>query len=359
MSIHFHPLVIKEIRRETPDCVSLLFEVPETLAADFRFTQGQNLTLRTRIGGQDIRRSYSICSAPFENQLRVAIKKVHGGVFSVFANEQLKPGDLLEVMPPVGKFFVPLEPERGRHYLAIAAGSGITPILSIIKTVLHEEPKSRVTLVYGNRNRSSIIFGETLEGIKNNYLDRFNLVPILSRERTDAAIHTGRIDRSKLEELARLIPYRHMDEVFICGPEAMIFESRDYLVEKGVDARKIHFELFTTRGSAAKSQTRPLEETKTGASASVTVQLDGRSFDFSIPFSSPLSLLDAALQQGADLPFACKGGMCCTCKARLTEGDVSMDVHWGLDEEELAKGFILTCQSHPRSEKIRVDFDQR
>lgn len=359
MSIHFHRLTIKEIKKETPDCVSLSFEVPEELKKDFQYRQGQNLTMRTTINGEEVRRTYSLCSCPSDNEWKVAIKKVEGGLFSGFANNQLQKGDVLEVMEPVGKFYTELDPGQSRQYVAFAAGSGITPVLSIIKTTLRTEPKSHFTLVYGNRNRSAVIFFEELEALKNKYMERFSLVHIFSRERTDTSLNFGRIDTVKLKELNKLIGFSNIDEFFLCGPEEMIFAAKDFLESSGIHKKKIHFELFNTTGQikplkkAAKEQT----SVKDGTNCQVTIKLDGRSFDFSLPLNSDIPLLDAALKQGADLPFACKGGMCCTCKAKLLEGEVMMDVHWGLEDEEVEKGYILTCQSHPKTEKVVVDFD--
>jgi ring-1,2-phenylacetyl-CoA epoxidase subunit PaaE len=357
MSIHFHKLAIKEINKETADCVSVLFDVPENLQDTFQFKQGQSLTMRTIIKGEEVRRTYSICSTPLENQWRVAIKKVDGGLFSSLANEQLKKGDILEVMPPVGKFYVELDPAHKKNYLAFAAGSGITPVISIIKTTLHTESLSNFTLVYGNRSRSSIIFFEELEALKNKYLQRFNFINVLSRERTDATINFGRINKETLDELSKLIDYSSIHETFICGPEEMIFCVKDFLEVKRIDKKKIHFELFTTPGqkqSGVRSQEPGVD---TGPKSKITVKLDGRSFDFDLSLTSDTTILDAALKQGADLPFACKGGVCCTCKAKLIEGEVSMDVHWGLEDEEVEQGYILTCQSHPKTERVIVDYD--
>lgn len=357
MSIHFHPLRISELRAETPDCISILFDIPGELRDAFKYTQGQSLTMRTQIGGEEIRRTYSLCSSPLDNEWRVAVKKVDGGVFSKHVFETLKAGDHLDVMPPVGKFYSDLSPLNKKEYLAFAAGSGITPILSLIKTTLATEPNSRFTLVFGNRNRSSIIFFEELEALKNVYMDRFQLIHILSRERTDSAINYGRIDAHKLEELTSLIAYKNADEIFLCGPEALIFSTRDFLENLGVDKKKIHFELFTTPGQVKANQKAAGAETKGGPASRIQLKLDGRSMEFDLPMQSDLSILDAALQQGADLPYACKGGVCCTCKARLLEGKVSMDVHWGLEEEEISQGYILTCQSHPETDRVSIDFD--
>jgi len=363
MSIHFHSLRIKEIRKETPECVSVLFDIPDHLKEGFRFKQGQSLTMRILVGNEEVRRTYSICSSPIDNEVRVAIKKVEGGSFSSFANEQLAEGDWLEVMEPVGKFYTDLHPAQKKNYLAIAAGSGITPVISLIKTTLATEPHSHFTLVYGNRSRASIIFFEELEGIKNKYLQRFNFINILSRERTDNPVHYGRINIEKLTELSRLIDYTGMDDTFICGPEEMIFGVKEFLEQKGIDKKKIHFELFTTPGSRKPvADQLPGYARQQGTAAEtksrITIKLDGRTFDFDLGVEDE-PILDAALKQGADLPYACKGGVCCTCKAKLTEGQVNMDVHWGLEEEEIQQGYILTCQSHPKTSKVVVDFDAK
>ena len=313
--------------------------------------------MRAMINGEEVRRTYSICSSPLDNEWKVAIKRVEAGLFSSFANKELKKGDTLEVMQPVGKFYAELNPANKKNYLAFAAGSGITPLLSIIKTTLRTEPHSTFTLVYGNKSRSSIIFFEELEGLKNKYLQQFNFINILSRERTDAPVNFGRINMDKLTELSKLIDYTSFDEFFICGPEEMIFTVKAFLEQKQIDKKKIHFELFTTPGqkeSGVRSQESGVDS---GPKSKITVKLDGRSFDFDLSLTSDTTILDAALKEGADLPFACKGGVCCTCKAKLLEGEVSMDVHWGLEEEEIEDGYILTCQSHPITEKVVVDFD--
>ena len=357
MSIHFHSIKIKDIKKETDDCVSVTFEIPDTLQSQFAYKQGQSLTMRTIIGQEEVRRTYSLCSSPLENEWIVAIKKVEGGSFSTFANLSLKKGDILDVMQPVGKFYVALDTSNKKNYLAFAAGSGITPLLSIIKTTLQTEPQSSFTLVYGNKSRSSIIFFEELEGLKNKYLQRFNFINILSRERTDAPINFGRINMEKLIELSKLINYSSIHETFICGPEEMIFTVKEFLEQKGIDKKKIHFELFTTPGQKKSEVRSQKSEINSGPKSTITVKLDGRSFAFDLSLTSDTSILDAALQQGADLPFACKGGVCCTCKAKLLGGEVSMDVHWGLEDEEVEQGYILTCQSHPKTEKVLVDFD--
>jgi ring-1,2-phenylacetyl-CoA epoxidase subunit PaaE len=355
MAAHFHSLVVKEIRRETADCVSVLLDVPANLQAAFTFTQGQNITIKKQLDGQEIRRSYSICSAPYQNELKVAIKKVPGGKFSHFANEKLQQGDMLDVMSPVGKFNTTLCQQQQKHYAAFAAGSGITPVISIIKQTLATEPNSRFTLVYGNKTRSAVIFFEELEALKNKYLQRFQLIHIFSREHTDTPISHGRINTAKLIALGQLLPYQQIHDFFICGPQQMLFEVKDFLTGMGVKESNIHFELFAAQGTASLV----IDHKKlAGDNCELTVVADGRTMHFNYQ-PNTISILDAALQQGADLPYACKGGMCCTCKARLIEGQVAMNVHWGLEEAEIKQGFILTCQSHPLTQKIIIDFDAR
>jgi ring-1,2-phenylacetyl-CoA epoxidase subunit PaaE len=358
MSIHFHKLAIKEIRRETPECVSIEFDVPDEIKNDFAYKQGQSLTMRTFLDGEEVRRTYSICASPIDNEWRVAVKKQEGGLFSNFANETLKQGDVLEVMQPVGKFYTELSPENKKNYVAFAAGSGITPVISIIKTTLRTEPNSQFTLVYGNKNKNSIIFKEELEGLKDKFIDRFRVMHILSRETADAPINNGRIDLKKLDDLKKLIDYKNIDEFFICGPEEMIFSVKDFLEASGIDKKKIHFELFTTPGESDKSKVKKQKSAakKEGPTSKISVKLDGIMFDFDLAFDAE-PILDAALKQGADLPFSCKGGVCCTCKARLIEGEVNMEVHWGLEEEEIKQGYILTCQSHPKTDRVVVDYD--
>ena len=358
--IHFHPLRVKKIEKETEDCVSIVFDVPNELQDLFRFKQGQSLTVRKQFNGEEARRTYSICSAPSDNILRVAVKKVDGGIFSTWANEQLKAGDVIDVMPPVGKFYTELNPVQSKNYMAFAAGSGITPVLSIIKTTLLTEPNSSFTLVYGNRTKNSIIFKEELEALKDKFIDRFRVYHILSREKTDAEINYGRIDIAKLELLfSKVIDMKKMNEFFLCGPEEMIFCIKGYLEGRGISTDKIHFELFTIPGqkqSQAITGDKPV--VNEGPMAKVSVKVDGIMFDFDLAYESQ-SILDAALKQGADLPYACKGGVCTTCKAKLLQGQVKMDVNWGLEPDEVEKGYILTCQSHPVSDKIVVDFDAK
>ena len=356
MSLHFHSLFIKQIRRETSDCVSIAFDIPDQLKNTFQYQAGQYLTVRKIINGEEIRRSYSLCSSPLQNEWRIAIKKNTGGVFSTYANETLKSGEYIDVMPPVGKFTTTILSSHQKNYLAIAAGSGITPVFSIIQNILEGERDSHLTLVYGNKNRSSIIFKEALDALKNKYIDRFQLIHILSREKTDAALHYGRIDDEKLQGLIKLIGLKQIDEFFICGPEQMIHNTKTFLITQHIDAKKIHIELFASKKRESLVVNRELKAIDDSPKSKVTVKLDGVSFDFDLAFNSN-SILDAALQEGADLPYACKGGVCCTCKAKLIEGKVRMDVNYSLEPEEIEAGYILTCQSHPTTEIVVVDYD--
>lgn len=358
--MHFYSLTVKAVRRETDDCVSITFSVPDPLKEQFQFRQGQSLVLRTSIGGQEVRRNYSICSSPLDGVLRIAVKKVPNGLFSSWANEQLKPGDVLEVMPPAGRFYTPLDARQAKNYVAFAAGSGITPVLSLLKTTLLTEPNSSFTLVYGNRNRGSILFKEELEALKDQFIKRFRVYHVLSRELMDTPLNSGRIDREKAALFFdKLINVTESHEFFLCGPEEMIFTVRDLLLERGVAREHIHFELFGTPRKESTSTQNTLETVAPGSpQATIQIKLDGSTFRFTLPAAGQ-SILDGALAVGADLPYACKGGVCCTCKAKLVSGEVRMDASWGLEPDEIAVGFILTCQSHPTTEQVTVDFDAK
>ena len=362
MATHFRKLAIEDVRRETADCVSVAFSVPDDLREEFRFYQGQNITLRMTMEGTEVRRSYSICSSPLDEELRIAVKKVQGGLFSTYVNEQFRKGQEVEVLPPSGKFYTELNRANSKHYLAFAAGSGITPVISLVKTTLAMEPGSRFTLVYGNRNRLSIIFREELEALKNRYMDRLALHHVLSREQLEVPVYQGRIDVQKCEELCgRLIDRGSVDEVYLCGPEQMIFSLKHWLEGRGLERKKIHFELFHTLENGPAGQSRAVREGRTAIGegvSRVTVKLDGVAHLFDLPYEgSPV--LEAALMDGVDLPYACKGGVCCTCRAKLLEGKVEMDHNYALEADELEAGYILTCQSHPRSEKVVIDFDAK
>ena len=361
MAKHFRPLTILDIRNETDDCVSVSFQVPDEWKEEFKFRAGQNITLRTMIRGEEIRRSYSICSSPLENELRVAIKKVEEGLFSSHAHAHFKPAQTLEVLAPTGNFVLPINPSNKKHYVAFAAGSGITPVISLLKTILKEEPLSRFTLIYGNRNRSSVIFREELLALKNEFPQQFQLIMIFSREKMDAAVFEGRIDAAKCEMIFKqILPLSKDQEYLLCGPAPMIFSVRSWLMEQTVAEKKIHFELFSDPGELG----RPREKTNAVIAESsemkslVTIRLDGVSSDYQIPVQGP-TILEAAIQAGADLPYACRAGVCASCRAKLVKGEVTMDQNYALADEEIEQGFILACQSHPASERLTIDFDLR
>jgi ring-1,2-phenylacetyl-CoA epoxidase subunit PaaE len=358
MASHFRNLTIQNVRRETPDCVSIAFSVPQELKEEFRYHQGQSISLKIRLENEEIRRSYSICSSPLDDELRVAVKRVDHGKFSQFANTRLYEGMTLDLLPPTGKFYTELHPANTKQYVAFAAGSGITPLFSIIKTTLMTEPKSHFTLFYGNRNRQSVIFKEQLEALKNRFMDRFALHYLFSREKTDASVNQGRMNAEKAKELAPgLFDPKTADEIFLCGPEEMIYSLKEWLEQQGVDQKKIHFELFSAPGEhrLAVRDSQAVKKPE-GKYSRITVRSDGISFEFDLAYEGE-SILDAALRQGADLPFACKSGVCCSCRAKLLGGKVRMDANYALEPEELEAGFILACQSHPLTEKLGVDFD--
>ena len=362
MTPHFHRLAVARVQRETPEAISVVFNVPTELQDTYRYTQGQHLTLRATLGADEVRRSYSICSGVGERLLRIAIKHVDGGQFSAWANTALEAGMELDVMSPDGRFFTPLDPGHRKHYVAFAAGSGITPVLSLIKTTLQHEPQSRFTLVYGNRTVSSILFSEELEDLKDKYMGRFTLHHVLSREPQDAPLFSGRIDAPKCRALLdSILPPADIDEAFVCGPGAMLDAVRDTLLAAGVDASRIHVERFATPGefrSAGRAAVAPAPVVDDAPAADVVVIADGITRTLRVPFAGA-SILDSALAAGADLPFACKGGVCCTCRARVLEGEVAMDKNYSLEPHETARGFVLSCQSHPVSGRVVISYDER
>jgi ring-1,2-phenylacetyl-CoA epoxidase subunit PaaE len=360
MSTKFYALPVASINRETATCVSIGFQIPEDLKSTFTFTPGQYLTIKTIINGEEIRRSYSICSAPLESQIRVAVKQVEHGKFSTYALQELKVGDVLELMPPMGNF-VSKSTSPAKHTLLIAAGSGITPMMSMIKTGLTSNDQDRFTLLYGNQTRQSIIFREELEDLKNKYVSRLSLNHVLSREALDLPIMHGRIDAQKCTEFSKgIFDCTQITEAFICGPEAMILEVKNTLLALGMDNSNIHIELFTTASQQKTTSATQKESTSTAASevSKVKVRIDGVTLEMDVPYEGD-TILDVALQQGADLPYACKGGVCCTCKAKVLEGSVSMEVNYALESDEIKKGFVLSCQAHPTSAEVFLDFDAR
>jgi ring-1,2-phenylacetyl-CoA epoxidase subunit PaaE len=361
MSVMFHPLRVRAIEPDTQEAVIVSFDVPSDLREVFGFTQGQYLTLRTEIDGQDLRRSYSICAGVDDGELRVGVRKVRGGVFSNWINEQLKPGDTVSVMAPQGRFFVPLEPGAQRHHVGIAGGSGITPILSIMKTVLAREPKSRFTLIYGNRLLQSTMFKEEIEDLKNRYMTRLALQHVFSDEHTDAPINHGVMNREKIGEfLASVVPADDIDHAYVCGPFQMNDEAEAALLAAGVPEERIHIERFGVALPEAGQVGAVVHEARPGdaETARIVIIRDGLSREISFTKQQP-SILDAASSAGMEVPYSCTSGVCGTCRAKLVEGEVRMERNFALDKKEVAAGFVLTCQAHPLTERVVLSFDER
>ncbi len=351
----FYPLTISGVKQETRDTIVVSFAVPPELQDTFSYQQGQHLTLRSHIEGEELRRSYSICAATQEKQLRVAIKRVPGGLFSNWANESFVPGQSIEVMPPMGHFNVPLDAANRKHYLAFAAGSGITPMISIIKTTLLAEPHSRFTLVYANRASSSVIFKEEITDLKDAYLERLNVIWVMSREQQDVELFNGRIDRSKCDAFfASWIDLKDVDAAFLCGPEEMVQAVSDSLQAHGMPKTQIKTELFAASAPTRAHASRPVVGKK---ECEVTVIVDGYHNVFTMDKEKE-SVLDAGLKHGIDLRYSCKGGVCATCRCKVVEGKVDMDANYALEDYEIARGFVLSCQSFPVSDKLLLDFDQ-
>ena len=357
MSAGFHPLRIVDVRRETDDSVSLRFELPETLAEHFRFKPGQHLTVRSTIEGEEVRRNYSICVAPHEQELRVAIKRIGGGLFSNWANEALKPGDTLEVMPPHGSFTWAFDPDRAAVYAGFAGGSGITPILSLMKTALAAEPRSRFVLLYGNRASNSIMFLEELAALKDRYLDRLEIYHFLEDEEEEVDLFNGRLDAAKIAEaLPALVDPRAIDAAFICGPGPMMDAVEQGLTAAGVPADRILIERFTVgrMSEAQAAAARDLEREAAGRKVQVTLEGRKRTLAFD---ADKGSILENARAAGLPAPFACKAGVCATCRAKLVQGEVKMKANYGLSPEELEQGYVLTCQAVPMSDDVVLDYD--
>ncbi|ALT77785.1 1,2-phenylacetyl-CoA epoxidase subunit PaaE [Paucibacter sp. KCTC 42545] len=359
MSLHFHPLKVRAVTPDTEEAVIVSFDLAPELAEAFKFTQGQYLTLRQDVGGEDLRRSYSICAGVDDGELRVGVRKVQGGRFSNWVNRELKAGDVIQVYPPQGRFFVPIEPNSARHYVGIAGGSGITPILSIMKTVLAKEPASRFTLIYGNRRQASTMFKEELEDLKNQYLTRLSLHHVFSDEVVDAPLMAGVMNRAKIaEHLSALVPAAGIDQAFICGPYQMNDEAEAALREAGVPEERIHVERF---GTVEMQTGKPAPHVVLAGdvdAAKVTVIRDGISREIEFG-KQDASILDAAARAGMDVPFSCKSGVCSTCRCKVLEGEVRMDKNFALDKHEVAAGFILSCQAHALTPKVVISFDER
>jgi ring-1,2-phenylacetyl-CoA epoxidase subunit PaaE len=352
----FHALAVAKVERETRDAIAITFDVPPALREAFRFEPGQHLTLRTRIGDDDVRRSYSIC-APAGGPLRIAVKRSPGGVFSTWANDALREGTAVDVMPPMGHFNVAADAQASRHYLGVAAGSGITPLVSIVTSALVAEPASRFTLIYGNRASATVMFRDELASLKDRYLDRFNLVHVLSREPQDIELLHGRIDRAKADALfERWVPIADVDYAFVCGPEGMMDAVRASLLAHGMPAERIRIERFAASIPKHTHVPRPLPQAA-HTECEVHVVIDGSQRMFLLEKGAE-NIIDAGLRSGIELPFSCKGGVCSTCRCKLVDGEVDMDVNFALEDYEVARGFILACQSYPVTDRVTVDFDQ-
>jgi len=353
----FYPLSVAKVKSETRDTIAVTFDVPPELAQSFIYQQGQHLTLRAQIDEEDVRRSYSICSAVQDGALRVAIKRTPGGLFSSWANDNLKPGMTLEVMPPMGHFNVPLAAGNARRYVAFAAGSGITPILSIIKTTLLTEPNSTFTLFYGNRASSSVIFKDELGDLKDIYTQRLNLAYVMSREQQDIELFNGRITKEKCEQfLKHWIRVEDIDVAFICGPEDMMHGVSAALQEAGMPKQNIKVELFAASIPKHQHKARVFDAAERHETQ-VTVIMDGNHTSFTMDKDKE-SILDAGLRAGIDMRYSCKGGVCSTCRCKLLDGKVDMDANYALEDYEIARGFVLSCQSFPVTDKVVIDFDQ-
>lgn len=351
----FHRLAVSDLRREASDAVSMTFVIPGELAGDYAFTPGQYLTLRTMLDGEEVRRSYSICSGPNDGEIRIAVKKVDGGAFSSWAADELKSGDELDVMTPTGRFGVVPPADSGRVHVGFAAGSGITPILSIVKGILAREPGSRFFLFYGNRATDNIMFLEALEELKDRFIDRFSIFHVISGEEQDIPILHGRLDGDKVRVLLRsLVPAASVDHIFICGPSGMSEEVEATCRDLGIAQERIHVERFVSEfGGKPRPKQAVAPDAPPKAIASLII--DGKRRD--VPVAEDEAILDAALRAGLDLPFACKGGMCSTCRAKLVEGEAPMDINYSLEPWELKAGFVLTCQAKPSTERVVVDYD--
>jgi ring-1,2-phenylacetyl-CoA epoxidase subunit PaaE len=356
LNTEFHPLRIAEVRRETPDSVSVRFEIPKDLEDVFAFKAGQHLTLRHTLDGMELRRNYSVCAAPHENEIRIAIKQT-GGQFSSWANSKLAAGDTIDVLAAMGRFVLPAHAIPSPYYVALAGGSGITPVISIMKTILHENPKSRFTLLYGNRDSASIMFLEELAGLKNCYLDRLEIYHFLENEAEDIELFNGRLDRAKCDEVfSKLVNAAAADAFFICGPGPMMDAAEAALLEGGVAKKNIFIERFSTGVLSEEQRAREALLEKNASGARMTVTLDGRRAR--IVFDPKRgSILESVQAAGLPAPFACKGGVCSTCRARVVSGKVAMKKNFGLSDAEIAQGYVLTCQGVPESEEVVLDYD--
>lgn len=359
MHHEFHTVEIKNITRETPDCISVEFDIPESLKSNLEYKAGQYLTIRTAVNGDTLQRPYSICSAPHEQKWKIAIKKASQGVFSQFALKNFKAGLSIDVMGPEGNFTLDTDPGQENKYVFFAAGSGITPIISLIKDILENEPKSNIQLFFGNKKFSSIIFYAELQKLKNASEGRLDIQYFFTEEPMKDELFCGRLDVSKCTLLARkmILNIPETDDFFLCGPEKMIIDLREMFIEHGVSKEKIHLELFESEaGNKLKFKEKSEEPVNSDVSI-VTVTLDGQDHTIEVPYDD-LPILEYVLDEGLPAPFSCLGGVCCSCRAKLLEGEVEMMANFALDDDEVEEGYRLTCQSLPKSPKIHLDYDQ-
>jgi ring-1,2-phenylacetyl-CoA epoxidase subunit PaaE len=357
MSVAFHSLVIAEIVEETAEARSIRFAIPDALRDTFKFKPGQHLTLKAEIAGEELRRNYSLCVAPQDDAVTVTVKRIAGGAFSNWANDNLKPGDTLEVMPPHGSFTWDFDADAVNHYVGFAGGSGITPVMSLLKTALLIEPKSRFTLFYGNRDSGSIIFLEALAQLKNRFMDRLQVHHFLAEEAEDIDLFNGMLDRAKCDEILDvLVDPADAAAFFICGPGPMMDAAEQALLARGVGKERIHIERFTADRPPEALQAQLAEMSREAAGLAMTVTLDGRKRR--VPFDAAAgNILDSARLAGLPAPFACKAGVCATCRAKVVSGEVEMAARYGLTDDEVAAGYVLTCQSVPKGAGVELDYD--
>ena len=354
----FHPLEVVDIKRETVEAVSIKLRIPKELEEEFQFLPGQYVMFKHEINGEELKRSYSISSSPGEGELRVGVKEVIDGRFSTFANRQLKVGDKLCTLAPRGRFVINTNASNKKHYVSFCAGSGVTPIISMMKHVLETEPMSSFTCFYGNRYASTIIYVDEINALKNRFPDRLEIHYVMSKEEMGSDLFRGRIDEDKIRKFSEILfDPAEVDSFYMCGPEQIIHAAKKVLEEKGVEEERLHFELFGTPNPTAGFASTPTDvDASESVMSQITVVMDGDEFAFEMKPGHE-TILDAADRAGLDVPYSCKGGVCCTCLARVKEGEVSMALNYSLTDKEVASGLVLTCQAHPKTSNVTVDFD--
>jgi ring-1,2-phenylacetyl-CoA epoxidase subunit PaaE len=353
----FHPLEVVDIKRETVEAVSIKLRIPDELAEEFKFIPGQYVMFKAEINGETIKRSYSISSSPAEGELRVGVKEIPDGRFSTFANRRLKVGDKLETLAPRGRFVLETDPTNRKHYVSFCAGSGVTPIVSMMKHALETEPNSKFTVFYGNRYASTIIYVDEISALKNRFPDRLEVHYVMSKEEMGSDLFRGRIDEEKIRKFSEILfDPLEVDAFYMCGPEQIIHAAKKVLSEKGVAEDKLHFELFGKSNPTAGPEVPVAPELKESVKSHIKIVMDGDEFEFEME-SGTVTILHAADQAGLDVPFSCKGGVCCTCLARVKEGEVSMELNYSLTDKEVESGLVLTCQARPKTSSVTVDYD--